>query len=33
VKYLTKDDYTQHNSDFDDFEVTGEHLPNATNQT
>jgi hypothetical protein len=32
VKYLTKDDYTQKNADFDDFESSGEHLPGASDQ-
>lgn len=30
VKYLTKDERTEHNSEFDDFDASVDHLPNAT---
>lgn len=33
VKYVTKDTNTQKNSDFDDFDASGKHLPNATDAT
>jgi len=31
VKNLSKDSYTQHNDNFDDFEASGKHYPNASN--
>ena len=32
VKYITKDDHTEKNNDFDDFAISGEYLPGATDQ-
>jgi hypothetical protein len=32
VKNLTKDDYTQVNNDFDSFDASGKHYPNASAQ-
>lgn len=32
IKVVTKDDNTQHNSEFDDFDASVEHLPGATAQ-
>lgn len=31
VKYLVKDQYKQVNTDFDDFDASGKHLPSAAN--